>query len=637
MHAPITRRDVLHGMGAAALGAVAAPWLTLGCRSAGNVETVVPETRPYPPGKTGMRGDHPGSFDVAHQRAWSGAAWRSPQVLDEAYDLVVVGGGISGLAAAYYYRKAAGKSARILILDNHDDFGGVATRNEFQHAGRSYPMFGGSVYLDYGDYSDVTNGLLQELGVDIPAMVEQQDPRSLQAPQGMASGIYFDADSYGRDAFVEADIMPMSKPGPDGVPKLAQRVDAMPLSEAARGELKRFLTERTDYLPEVPDAEKAETLAHISYRDFLTKRAGMSPEAAALFHRWPHALLGLGTDATPALDALGYGLPGLRGLGGFGAETEQAMAEMAEVMEPGAFFADGNASLPRLLVRSLVPPVAPGRGMNDIVAARFDYTKLDAPDQPVRIRLSSTAVHADSLADASGIDITYVRAGQAYRVRARNCVMACNHEMIPFLCPALPEPQKEALRYGEKTPLLTSNVLLRNGTPIDSLGAGAFYAPGRLHSMGWIQVRCLGREPMERKPEDPQIVQFMGATALPLPGADAREQFRGGLRRLLGMSFEDFERDLRVHLGGMLGDHGFDPARDIQAITVNRWAHGYSYEHNTLFDPNWPEGQAPYEIARQRFGRVAIANADAAWKPYIDAAIDEAHRAVGELVEAGLI
>ena len=628
----ITRRDVLHGMGVAMLGTLAPPWL--GC-----AEKAPREAPPddYPPALTGLRGSHPGSFEAAHARARNGAAWPAPEVLDERYDLIVVGGGISGLAAAHYYRAAAGADKRILILDNHDDFGGHAKRNEFQHDGRTHLAFGGSVFLEYTEYSDVTNDLLRELGVDIAKLVELEDPGYIWDPVGLGSAWYFDADSYGTDKVIPGPTIPLARTDPDGKPLLAGLVDAMPLSGSARRELSRFLTERTDYLPEIPDAEKLAALDRISYRNFLVKRAGLSAEAAQIFHRWPQTFWGVGTDAMSASSGLMSGMPGLRGLGGFGAEMEQAFAVAPQEMLPGAIFADGNASIARLLTRELVPSVAPGRGMEDIVPARFDYAQLDHADAPVRIRLSSTAVHVNPLANDAGVDVTYVRGGKDYRVRARCCVLACYHNMIPFLCPTLPETQKRALRYGEKTPLMSSNVLLRSGRFLERSGLGAFYAPGRMHSQGWALGRCLGRYQSGWNPDDPMVLQLFGTTIDGPVGASMREQYRAGRHRMLAMSFEDFEREIRIHLGGMLGGGGFDAARDILAITVNRWPHGYAYDHDTLFDPDWPEGQAPNEIGRRRFGPIAIANSDAAWSAYVDAAIDQAHRAVDELVKAGLV
>ena len=454
---------------------------------------------------------------------------------------------------------------------------------------------------------------------------------------GLGSAWYFDAETYGTDKVIRGPTMPLAKTGPDGTPLLAGQVDAMPLSSSARRELSRFLTERTDCLPEIPDSAKLAALDRISYQDFLVKRAGLSTEVAQIFHRFPQGIWGVGADATSASFGLMFGMPGLRALGGFGAEMEQAFTGTPGEMIPGAIFADGNASIARLLTRELVPSVAPGLGMDDIVPARFDYAQLDRADAPVRIRLNSIAVHVDPLANDAGVDVTYVRGGKDFRVRARNCVLACYNNMIPFLCSTLSKTQKQALRYGEKTPLISSNVLLRRGRFLQRSGVGNFYAPGRMHAQGWALGRCMGRYQAGWNPDDPMVLQLFGSTIDGPLGASMREQYRAGRRRMMAMSFEDYEREIRIHLAGMLSGAGFEPARDILAITVNRWPHGYAYEHNTLFDPDWPEGQAPYEIGRRRFGRIAIANSDAGWHAYVDGAIDQANRAVGELVKAGLV
>jgi spermidine dehydrogenase len=100
---------------------------------------------------------------------------------------------------------------------------------------------------------------------------------------------------------------------------------------------------------------------------------------------------------------------------------------------------------------------------------------------------------------------------------------------------------------------------------------------------------------------------------------------------LLRTPFATFERNIRDQFARILGGGGFDPARDIDAIIVNRWPHGYGYEYNPLFDPAWAPGQAPHEIGRARFGRIAIANSDAGATAYSDVAIDQAYRAVNEL------
>jgi len=621
---------LLHGVGVAALGSVVAPVAGL---AQDQPTAPKPASGDYPPARSGLRGNHPGSFEVAHERAREGKTWPNPTTVDESYDLIVVGAGISGLAAAHFYR-AAHKDARILILDNHDDFGGHAKRNEFEHAGERYFSIGGSVFLEYSDYSEVTLGLLKEIGIDIARLRENQDPGFIFHPFGLEAGVYFDGDRFDQQKLMTGPLIPFARTGPDGAYYWAGRVDGLPISVSARSQLGRFLTERTDYLSHVPDEQKLQALSKISYRDFLVEHAGLPEEAAHIYHHWPAANFGVGTDAIPAIYGLGFGLPGLRGLGDFGRGMETELSAYSEEI-PGAYFPDGNATVPRLLVLDLIPGVASGKNQEEVATARFDYTRLDATGSPVRIRLNSTAVHVDpGEGGDSGVAITYVRGGQPYRVRARECVLACYNEMIPHLCPQLPAAQKEALGYPVKTPLVSTNVLLRKGKVLEKVGAASFYSPGRFNSTIFGFGRSLGAHHQDWDADKPAVLHMIAAPGCEIPTGTLRERLRAGRHVLYAMSFADYEREAREHLAGMLAGGGFEPARDILAITVNRWPHGYAYERDPLNDPEWGEGEAPNEIGRQRFGRIAIANSDAAASAYVDGAIDQAHRAVTELVES---
>jgi spermidine dehydrogenase len=304
------------------------------------------------------------------------------------------------------------------------------------------------------------------------------------------------------------------------------------------------------------------------------------------------------------------------------------------MLEPYLYhFPDGNASVARLLVRRLIPQVADGESMEDVVTAEFDYAQLDRPDDEVRLRLGSTVVHVEHDGDprtAERVGITYVREGRAERVRARRVVLACYNRLIPHLCPELPDAQRQALQQGVKIPLVMTNVLLGNWRAIEKLGLAIAHCPGSWHRQCIVDFPVsLGDYRFSAGPDDPIVVHM---NRVPLqPGLPPRDQSRIGRTQLLNTSFETIEREIRIHLGGMLGEAGFDPARDIDAITVNRWPHGYAYNSNPLFDPEYEPGEAPHEIGRQRFGRVSIANSDAGARAYLDEAIDQAWRAVGAL------
>jgi spermidine dehydrogenase len=297
-------------------------------------------------------------------------------------------------------------------------------------------------------------------------------------------------------------------------------------------------------------------------------------------------------------------------------------------------FPDGNATIARLLVRSLVPSAIMGRSAEDIVTAAADYRQLDRPGAPVRIRLNSVAVSVRNLgnpASARAAEVIYSRGGRLAAARCKGVVLACWNMIIPYLCPELPDVQKDALKYSVKTPLVYSNVAVRNWNAFRKLGVHEVYAPGSYHSSVRLnQTVDIGDYLSVRSPDDPILVHMLRTPCR--PGLDQREQHRAGRAELMDTNFEVFERNIRDQLGRTLSAGGFDPATDIIAITVNRWPHGYTYEYNPLFDPEWNESEQPHVTGRAPFGRITIANSDSGAAAYTDCAIDQAHRAIEELM-----
>jgi len=240
--------------------------------------------------------------------------------------------------------------------------------------------------------------------------------------------------------------------------------------------------------------------------------------------------------------------------------------------------------------------------------------------------------HAGDSAQAAEVEVSYARRGRLESVRGSNCVLACWSSVIPYLCPELPQDQREALADAAKVPIVYTNVVLRDWTSFHALRVSQVHCPGSFHTSVDLDLPVrVGRYRPPRQPNEPIVVHMMRTPCL--PGLPGREQHRAGRRELLATTFETFERNVREQLARMLGAGGFDPTRDVLALTVNRWPHGYAYQYNSLWDPFWIDGgPLPCVAARQPFGRIAIANADAAAYAYTDAAIDQAHRAVGELL-----
>jgi spermidine dehydrogenase len=273
--------------------------------------------------------------------------------------------------------------------------------------------------------------------------------------------------------------------------------------------------------------------------------------------------------------------------------------------------------------------------MEDEVTATLDYGRLDTAGQATRVRLNSTVVRATHRGDpakASDVDVVYVRGGKAERVRARSCILACYNAIIPHLCPEMPAVQQAALKMAVKAPLVYTNVLIRNWTAFRKLGVSSLHAPASFHSGITLDFPVsLGSYKCPRTPDEPMILHL---TRVPVkPGLPAREQCRAGRAELLQMTFETFERQTRDELARALGGGGFDAARDIAGITVNRWPHGYAQGQNSLWDPDWAEEERPWIVGRARFGRISIANSDAAATPLTQAAIAMGHRAVEEVIQ----
>jgi spermidine dehydrogenase len=625
MQRRITRRDFLNGVSIGVGGAVLAS--QAGLLAALEGATLVPEaaspaaTSDYPPALTGLRGSYDATYQYAHQLR-DGAFWDAapkPSELTEGYDLVVVGGGISGLAAAYFYRQKAGKNARILILDNHDDFGGHAKRNEFTAGGRMVLAYGGTQSIESpSEYSRVAKGLLNDLGIDTSVFYKAYDEK-LYAKLGTA--VFFDKETFGQDRMVAGMN---DKPWPEF---LAQTL----LSDAAKRDIARVYTEKANYLPGLTREQKRFKLATISYADYLTTHCKMTPEALPFFQTWSHDLFGVGIEAVAALSCYeggdDYGAthyPGFDGLD-LGPRAKE---------EPYIFhFPDGNASIARLLVRAMIPSAMPGHNMFDVVTVRADYSQLDRADSPVRLRLSSTAVkvtHDGPPQSAKQVHVLYMREGKLQGVRASHVVMACYNMMVPYLCPGLPQKQQEALQYGVKVPLVYTRVAINNWAPFTKLGVQHIVSPGSYYCYTSLDFPVsLGEYKFPSQPSEPAVL-FMLRTPCK-PGLPARDQYRYGHMELYTTPYETFERNLRDQLGRMLGPQGLDPARDIAAITVNRWTHGYAYEYSTLWDPHFAPNERPCVIGRKPFGRITIANSDAAATAYTDAAIDQAWRAVSEI------
>jgi spermidine dehydrogenase len=631
MDQPITRRDFLNGIAIGATAAVSAP-LFAGAAPTSGAAPLPPPAQDalgyYPPLLTGMRGSHPGSFEDAHALR-DGGTWPPPWDTGEEYDLIVVGGGISGLAAAHYYRAHTNAKCRILILDNHDDFGGHAKRNEFNLEGHLNLLNGGTLEIDSPrPYGPIAAGLLTTLGIDVAKLIKTTQNLEFYEHLGLQSGVFFDQETFGADKLVV---------GLDTV-RYKQLLADAPLSAAARDTIERIQEGNIDYMPGLSSDEKKQRLSRMSYQEFLRDLVHAEPSVLDFYRARTHGEWGVGSDAVSAGDCWAFGFPGFQGMNIAKGSIRRMGFTAAGYQDTGGslrlHFPDGNATIARLLVRNLIPSAVPGSSVEDVVTAQVNYAQLDRSETPVRLRLNSIAIRARHLGDprsAEQVEVTYLRGGHPFTARARGVVLAGYNMMIPYLCPELPAAQKDALHRLVKTPLVYTSVALRSRRAFDALKVSRVYAPGGYHSYFHLNPHVnIGGYRSPQSPHDPVLVHMVRTPCK--AGLPEHDQNRFGRTELLSTTFETFERNIRDQLARTLGAGGFDSARDITAITVNRWPHGYAPEYNPLFDPDVPEEQRAHVVGRMHFGRIAIANSDSGGGAYTDSAINQGHRAVMELL-----
>jgi spermidine dehydrogenase len=673
----ITRRDFLDGVAITAAGlaaAAAAPHLS-------GAEALASSSHhaPYPPSDTGIVGQRnavirdtmafdglPNPRDVHSTHGGPGIHPRHVRDVDDTYDLVVVGAGASGLAAAKWYQDRFGPNARILLIDPLPDFGGHSHRNEFHIGDTTLLRNGGTVNLDSigtwdkpagglldipGSYGQPALDMLAFCGVDpsedvFPELTNSSIPSSF----GLRQMLLFPRKDWGKDSLVRAK---------QGSQSWTDFLATTPYSPAARAGIARIMEDdSSDWIalkhgPKT-DQQKKAILARITYKRYLMDYVGVNEEATGYLQRTSHGLFAAGIQATQAGDSWALGQPGFDGLGlnldifpGIGRTAQQDIDEEAA----GATVAwpDGNTSLLRLLVSKLIPSAigdVNGARPNQetIVAAKADYGELDRRGHKVRIRLNHTVVDVKPAQGRHKLaEIVYVPTGgdcrSGERVRTKHVVMACWNRVTARLVDGLPHDQVRNLDYARKAPLIYCRVGLRNWQAFAASKISSVSPRG--NSLFWdstaLQAGGSFGDIYGPTPADPSQPALVNLTCT--PGNPTKltqlESYEEGRRTMLEMSFRDYEDEIVDVLDRSLNVSGgdFDPQRDIHSIMVNRWNYGYAYELCSTFDPSLfgPNAKQPHVLGRRPFRNVAIANSDSGAFAYTHSAINEAYRAVQEL------
>ncbi|MFU8817935.1 MAG: hypothetical protein ACNA7W_21510, partial [Pseudomonadales bacterium] len=482
--------------------------------------------------------------------------------------------------------------------------------------------YGGSQSIDGpAGYSPSAQALMRDIGIDTQRFYDYYD-QGFDARHGLRRGILFQTPR-----FAATRLTGHAQHAADAAER-ARWLAAYPVTEDARRSLARLYTGELSDSAEVRAALADPTGTPVE--QFLRAAFAMPDDALQVLRDTTLTFWGFGLDGLSLQEVLdGQTLgPALNQA----ARARGAAARSgAERVEPYIFhFPDGNAGIARLLVRALIPEAVPGATMEDAVLAAANYQRLDRPENPVRIRLHSTAVEARNV--GGGVEVVYLRGAVVERVRARHAILACYNNIIPHMCPELGAAQRQALGYPQKIPLVVMNLALRNWCAIAASGFNHVYAPGGfLVRMGLDFPVSMGGYRFSADPDQPVVLDCWHAGVDADTSLHVFERLRRGRHAMLARPFAAYEAEARLQLDAAFGRHGFDPDRDLAGITVNRWPHGYAWEYTDLWDdPAWSRDAGPHVVGRQRIGRISIANSDSAAYAYVDGAIDAAHRAVRE-------
>ena len=563
-----------------------------------------------------------------HSMAFSGKSFDVEGLeTSEVYDLVIAGAGLSGLATAYFYQQRFGKDKKILIIDPLAHVGGHASRNEFHSEARL--GYGGSESFQSPkeNFSKVVHGLLKELGVELRKFEENFFDHELYFKKGLSRGTFFDQEHFGQDKLVTGDPTAWVS---DDVMKghLNEKTfeaffGEFPLSEIDKKELIELYKSSRVTLDRFNTTNEREAyLKKISYTEFLQNEWKLSEKAISYFNQRPVDFFGLAPSQIPALDASHYGFPGFQGM-----KLEHEIS--GALTEPYVYhFPDGNSSLARLLVRALIPNISHGGNTEGIVQDEFKLDQLDNISNSVRIRLGHSVVNVKNNSDSVDVGVIEGSTQSLHRIKANHVTLACFNMVIPYILKDLKADQAEALKLNVKVPMVYTNVLLKNWKPWVKLGVHEIYGVNTFHSRLKLDYPVsLGGYEHTVDENKPIVAHLVHVPSVPLE-KDARAALRKARKTFFALKPEDFKNHIIKDLSRMLGPGGFQES-DILEICVNRWSHGYSYSANTLVETE-EESTKLMKLARQKVGRVTIANSDAAWSAYAHSAIDEAHRAVGE-------
>jgi spermidine dehydrogenase len=611
VEANITRKDFLN---AALLGAGAA--LLHSASPLGAMEALSHVAAPAAgdpwtgPGGVGdyatSNGNTKAVMDAAH-KIRDGAYTTPPRATDtgEVYDFLIVGGGITGLTAAYFFARNTADAKTCLVLDNHPIFGGEAKQNEFLVNGVRLIAPQGSNDFGVprqgaGGQSELWDDLHMprefswsqstDSALDLRMAQDNYQPMEGVGEYGVDIGYFFDEHSH------------MARTsGPTWLKNIWQNDLAdVPVSDEVRRDLLKWRSTNPD-TKGLQGEQFARYLDTMSYRDYLEKVLGYRAEVTKMIEPVIGLISGASPDAVSAHAAQQIGMPGV----------SRARGRNSGL---GLSFPGGNVTYGRHLAKKLIPDSIGGElSFDGVLNGAVNWTALDRPKQPTRIRVGATVVRVEHVGvpdSADQVAVTYAKGGRLYRVRARRVAMAGGGWVNKHIVAGLPSEIVEAYGTFQYAPALIVNVALTNWRFMHKLGitAARWFDDSGLGFVANIrrQMTVGGyRAPVD--PDKPTVLTFY--LGLYTPGKTAAEQGAFNRATLLATPYADYERTVLAQLKRQFASSGFLAKRDVAGIILNRWGHA-----RLVQPPGWfyaPDGKlAPREVVAKGFGRIAIGHSE---------------------------
>ncbi|MCZ6900714.1 MAG: NAD(P)-binding protein, partial [Bacteroidetes bacterium] len=543
----------------------------------------------------------------------------------EEYDMVIIGGGFSGIGAAYQFRKQYGYSKKCLILENHPVFGGEAKQNEFEVDG--YKLYGPQGSNDFDPPQKESAGLIADIYRDTGLPFEynfvKQDPRKtkVRAPLENYYGVFWEEERYDTGYFMgeNADTPWVINPREDNLAR-------MPWSDKFKAEMNRVFADKKDYYT---GKDLDRWLDSMSYKDLLEKVMGYSPEVTEYFDPIiAISMGGVGADVYSAYSAKQLELPGT--------QARYIYDSKQDDHDVGAYsFPGGNTGIFRHIVKYLMPEsIIGGNSFEEILFNPINFTALDRPDNPINIRLNSTAIdvsHAGPAESADHVNVSYHQNGKVKKIKAKTVVMSIGGWVARNIVSDMPEPIVEAYTQFYHSPILVVNVAVRNWRFLDKLGISSgrwFEGFGNFFSIRRPMITGKSTQPFD--PDKPAVMTFY--VPFNYPGYSIKQQGALGRAELLGKSYIQYEKEIVEQMTKMFAAAGFKAERDIAGIVLNRWGHAYiSPQPGFHFGINGK--QAPKEIVKKGFGRIQFGHSELSGYMSHTAALREGVRAATQVMK----